>query len=197
MAPNVTMTEGREEAFPSYTAPRSPTASGALLPQMGLQVPILPKRGPGVKMEAATMDSATVREHLRELNERLADLDQEREVVRNLIVGYEGWLRLSDRPPEPKAPGAAKGKPEKARSPRSSAVKGKISLSQAVLRVVKEAHGQPLHGREIASRVQAMGAQTTSARPERGMELLLYSHRNRGQRELERVAPLTWRWTGE
>ncbi|PZR61199.1 MAG: hypothetical protein DLM71_09065 [Chloroflexi bacterium] len=144
------------------------------------------------------MDSATIRDHLRELNERLAELDEEREVLRGLIVGYEGWLRLHDRGGTKVATlTVTPGKPTKATPRRSPTVKGTISLSQATLRVVREAHGQPLHGREIASRVQALGAQTSAAKPERVMDLLLYSHRNRGQRDLERVAPLTWRWKGE
>ena len=142
------------------------------------------------------MDAATVRQHLRELNDRLADLEQEREVLRNLVNGYEGWLRLKggasvNPPSEPQKVDA----PKRARP--SSRQKGAISFNSAVLQVVKEANGQPVDGREIVARAIGLGAKTEAQRPERVADLMLYSHRKRGQRNLERVAPLTWRWTGE
>jgi hypothetical protein len=154
------------------------------------------------------MDVPTVRQHLRELNERMTQLQEEEGVVRNLIVGYEGWLRLhganghaaTARPPEIVA--TTKARPKSPEKPiptvrPSSRPKGKESLNRTVLRIVQEAHGQPLHTSEILARAQAKGARTAAKKPERVIDLLLYSHRNRARAPVERVGPLTWRWIGE
>lgn len=151
------------------------------------------------------MDKGTVRANLNELNERMGELKAEEEVVRNLIVGFEGWLRLDDakahgaeqEPPKPTSPTRPRANKAAVKSSeRSNRPSGAISMNKAVLQVVERAHGEPLLTEEIYKRAHAMGAMTKSDKPGRVVDLMLYSHRDRGQKPIERTGTRTWRWTG-
>lgn len=140
------------------------------------------------------MDEKNARRQIQELNAALKALDEDRDVFISLIRGYEGWLRLhgSDASPAratvPKQP--AKRRP-------SRALKGTISLRKAVLQVIREAHGSPVHLKEIRARALGMGASTDAKDPDRIMDLVAYNLKSRSGQPLERVSPRSWRWTGE
>lgn len=136
------------------------------------------------------MDAASVRQQLREVNAELARLDQERDVLLTLARGLEAWLALhggKDTPDQPQLP-LGRG--------RSSKPAGALPLRAAILQVVRDARGQPLHAREILARTRAMGADTSAKKPESVVDLVAYSWKKRGE-PLERSGPMTWRWAGD
>lgn len=151
------------------------------------------------------MDAGTVRANLTELNERMAELKAEEEVVKNLIVGFEGWLRLNISNGRDAKQERAES-PTRARTPsikaasksprRTNRPAGAISLNRAVLQVIEQAHGEPLLTTEIYQRAQAMGASTQADKPAGVVDLMLYSHRDRGRKPIERIGTRTWRWIG-
>lgn len=133
------------------------------------------------------MDAKMAREQLRELNEQIKNLDDEREVLLSLVNGYNGWLRLhGEQPPE---------RPRKL-APRSNVPAGDVSLRSAVLTVLKEAHGSPVHVREILARITALGAVTNAKSPEKVLDLVAYNLKTRKGEPLERVSPRSWRYVG-
>ena len=139
------------------------------------------------------MDEQAVRLHLSEIQQRLRDIDEERDVLLNLLKGYEGWLRLR---------GSKNGSQLSlhgeltARVVRSTKPKGKVSLRGSVLKVIKEARGEGVHSSEIWRRVQALGANTAAKDPHAIIDLTAYSLKSGGH-PVEKAAPRTWRWTGK
>lgn len=142
------------------------------------------------------MDEKKARRQLQDVKVALNKLDEEREFLVSLIHGYEGWLRLHGssngaatltvRPRAARQSGAARTAP-----------KGSVSLRQAVLQIVREAQGSPVHIREILARALAMGAATNAQHPERIVDLVAYNLKSRSNQPLERVSPRSWRWTGK
>jgi hypothetical protein len=132
------------------------------------------------------MDAKMAREQLRELNDQIKALDDEREVLLSLINGYNGWLRLhGESPPEPRKA-----------VQRSNVPAGDVSLRSAVLTVLKQAHGSPVHVREILARITTMGAVTRAKSPEKVIDLVAYNLKTRKGEPLERVSPRSWRYVG-
>lgn len=142
------------------------------------------------------MDAPMAREQLRELNEALKKVDEEREVLLSLVRGYEGWLRLHGNKGDTATAPLPVPAP-RAKAKRSTATLGTISLRKAVLQVIREAHGSPVHIKEISARAQALGATTTAKDPFRIVDLVAYNLKTRSDQPLERVSPRSWRWTGE
>jgi hypothetical protein len=140
------------------------------------------------------MDEQTVRQHLAEIRMRLDELDQEREVLLNLLNGYEGWLNLYTSRDGQQAV-LMEAPPVRPRQPRNRP-KGSVSLRSAVLHVLREARGAPLHTREILLRAQQLGARTTGKEPLGVTDLTAYSLNKTGQ-PIEKVGPRTWRWAGD
>ena len=130
------------------------------------------------------MEEKTVREHLAEVREALKKNEEEREFLLSVLRGYEGWLRLRGSNGRQLEFVESKAGP--------SAPKGTVSFRSAVLTVVREAHGEPLHSKEILRRARAMGATTTAKQPEAITDLMCYSLKK--NYPLEKVAGRTWRW---
>jgi hypothetical protein len=137
------------------------------------------------------MDAKMAREQLRELHDALGKLDEERDVYLSLINGYEGFLRLHGEGRSPLPP-ASKVAP---RESGSHTPQGKLSLRQAVLQVLTEAHPHPVHVKEILARVTAMGAVTNAKSPEKVIDLVAYNLKTRSGKPIERVSPRSWRYT--
>ena len=141
------------------------------------------------------MDEQTLRDRLTEARGELARLDTEREATVEYMRAMErllklkgpGQLRLGITLPPP--PGSAK-------LIRVVSGKGAPSMRSTVLKSLREAHGEPLHAKEILARAQAQGASTNSKDPEAVVDLMGYSLK-RSHPEVEKVAGRTWRWAGE
>lgn len=139
------------------------------------------------------MDDQSVRAQLVETKARLKIVEEEREILLSLIHGFEGWLRinLGDR--------ALAGVHQPAMLPEtvirpSNARVGTISMRAAVRQVLRDAHGSPLHTKEIYRRVSELGAKTTAGRPESVVDLTALTLSK--NEPIERISPRTWRWTG-
>jgi hypothetical protein len=133
------------------------------------------------------MEAKTVRLNLEEIRGALARNEEEHDVLLSLLKGYEGWLRLN---PEASAPQMSLPLAE-GRTPRP-ATPGTISMRGAVLRVLREAHGEPLHSKEILRRVTALGAMSNAKNPLGMMDLLAYSLAK--SHPMKKVGPRTWRY---
>lgn len=79
---------------------------------------------------------------------------------------------------------------------RPSRTKGTIGMVTAVLNVLKEAKGEPMHVREILPRALAMGAITESKDPANVVDLVAFNLRRDGK-PVEKVAAKTWRFIGD
>lgn len=121
------------------------------------------------------MDERSVRAQLVETKDRLRQVDEEREILLSLIHGFEGWLRLH---------GAA----------LPDIPHGSVSMRSAVRRVLQEAHGAPIHTKEILKRAMEIGASTQADRPESVVDLTALTLSKK--EPVERVGPRTWRWAG-
>ncbi len=133
------------------------------------------------------MDADTIRKQLQEVQSELRRIEAVREVLLDLVKGYEGWLRLHDNPPmQPRliaTEGTTKGKRR---------TTGAISAREAIKRVLQDAHGEPLHSEEIWRRAEMLGARTNAAVPKDVVDLTLVGLRQRFP--IQRVAPRTYKW---
>jgi hypothetical protein len=148
------------------------------------------------------MDETSVRQTLSQLREELARFDDERNVVVNLIRNYETWLRLRGkdvgggppiviRAPTIDATAAVIGPVLR---PVDAPVEGGPSFRGSVLKVLKDAHGEPLHAKEILRRVEAAGASTEAKNPLSVVALAIRSLSK--NQPIEKAGPRTWRWSG-
>lgn len=142
------------------------------------------------------MDEATVRRHLEEVRIQLARNEREHDVLLQLLHGYEGWLQLggingygSTAPVQhslmPGKQSTPVGTPYVPKGPQP---KGTISFRKALTQVLDEAHGAPLHSKEIATRVIALGVGTTAKDVPAVVDLMCKSVPG-----AEKVGPRTWR----
>lgn len=134
------------------------------------------------------MDEGTIRNTLDELRSELEQIDARRERVLEAYKGLEALLALQS--------GGAN--PSLFTMPSTNSdtkPKGKRSMRGAVMQVVKDAHGQPLHSKEILNRARALGANTSSKDPTAIIDLLMYAYKKDGY-AVEKSAPRTWRWAG-
>jgi hypothetical protein len=127
------------------------------------------------------MDSDTIRKQLDEVKTALKRNEDEHRVLVSLMQGYEGWLRLN--------PGAAV---QLTLTTERVQAQGGISFRGAVLRVLKEARGEPLNVREILVRAQGLGAVTGAKNPLGAVDLVAYSLAK--NHSVEKVGPRTWRY---
>lgn len=135
------------------------------------------------------MDEQSVRSQLLEVRKTLARNEEEHEILLSLLNGFEGWLRLhaNGRSPQLTLPLET--------TQARTAPRGEISLRSAVLQVLKEARGQPLHSKEILVRATALGAATTSKDPVAIVDLTAYSLQ-KGGATIEKTGPRIWHWAG-
>jgi hypothetical protein len=142
-----------------------------------------------------SVDEAAVREQLEQVRVALARNEEEHEALVTIVKGFEAWLRLNTRPAVTLPLPVVAAKIENAKPPLARhAVKGKLSVRQAVLQVLKDARGEPLHAKEIARRVSEMGAVTSSKNPAGVVGLVANSLQTRDSQPIEKVAGQTWRW---
>lgn len=131
------------------------------------------------------MDEKEIRKQLQEVRTSLRRNEEEHAVLVSLVKGFEGWLRLS---------GLNGRKPTQSQfadvSPAPSEQKAP-AFRQAVLQVVKEAQGEPLHVGEILRRAKKLGANTSSKNPENSTDLSLYKWKSNGE-PVEKVRARTW-----
>lgn len=125
----------------------------------------------------------TAKQHLREVSEELARLDKDREALIGLVRHYEEFLRL--RTGESSA--SSNGKPiapVAGRIVKASVRRGKtkMSKSDAILLVLRAAHGAELHAQEVASRIGAyVSHKVNEKQPWRtGLDFQFYKLREEG-----------------
>jgi hypothetical protein len=139
------------------------------------------------------MDETTVRKSLAAIREELARFDDERNVLVNLVRNYETWLRIHGKDVTNGTAHAARPEPPKDLG-GSADGSGGPSFRGSVLRVIREAHGEPLHAKEILRRVEALGARSNAKN-----QLSVISLAIRGLSEkqpIEKAGPRMWRWAG-
>lgn len=135
------------------------------------------------------MDTTTVKRSLDEVEQRLARIEAEREVLLNLKKGYLGWLMLYGETP------AAQPRLMPNRDDpklQSNAKRGSISVRGAILEVLRNAPGVELHSEEIWRRAEALGARTESPHPKDVVDLSLFNLRK--QHPIDKVRPRTYCW---
>jgi hypothetical protein len=148
------------------------------------------------------MDESSVRENLSQLRNELARFDDERNVLVNLIRNYETWLRLRGKD-------VGGGPPIVIRAPtidatatvtmptlrtKDAPAEGGPSFRGSVLKVLRDAHGEPLHAKEILRRVEAAGATSAAKNPLSVVALAIRSLSK--NQPIQKAAPRTWRWAG-
>lgn len=142
-----------------------------------------------------TMDESSVRGQLKEVQNALKINEQERDVLMSLLTGLEGWLRLPGResqmrPHKATTVGGMQTPDESAEEPK------RPSYRQAVLEVLQESPGQPIHTAELVKRVAAKGA-VSNAKDVKGITDLNILNLMKTHPEIEKVAPRTWKWVPE
>jgi hypothetical protein len=145
------------------------------------------------------MDESTVRKQLEELRTELSRFDDERSVIVSLIRSYETWLRLRGKDDgvvaTPPLPGLLPLDEPKVVVITESDNDAGPSFRGGVLRVIREAHGEPLHAKEILRRVEALGARTTAKNK---LSVVALAIRSLSERQpIEKAGPRMWKWAGE
>jgi hypothetical protein len=150
------------------------------------------------------MDEPTVRKQLSELRDELARFDDERNVIVNLIRNYETWLRLRGKdvgsgPPVvlrvPTIDATATVRAPTLHAEDAPAAEGGPSFRGSVLKVLKDAHGEPLHAKEILRRVEAAGASTEA---KNALSVVALAIRSLSKNQpIVKAGPRTWRWAGQ
>ena len=135
------------------------------------------------------MDEQVVRQQLAEVQTQLSRNEEERTILLDLVHGLEGWLRLGGfgvnaQGSFPRLADIVDGT-YAARGPQP---KGTMSFRSGVTKVLDDAHGAPLHAKEIARRILELGV-VTSARDIPGIVDLTCKNIVGA----EKVAPRTWR----
>ncbi|MGA3056920.1 MAG: hypothetical protein ABSE70_02610 [Candidatus Limnocylindrales bacterium] len=135
------------------------------------------------------MDDQKLQERLHEAQIELRLLDKEREALVDWIRAVERLVALRTGG---KKPATVTEPPMQLRMPAGPKAP---SMRGTVLRVLQEAHGEPLSAREILRRAQALGANTESKDPEATVDLMGYSLRNTHP-EMEKIPGRgrIWRW---
>lgn len=147
------------------------------------------------------MDETTVRKHLDDLRAELARFDDERSVLVNLVRNYETWLRMRgkdiggrDVTITPLPVTVKVSTPPPMLQVEDGTAEAGPSFRSTVLRVLREAHGEPLHAKEILRRVEAEGA---SSNAKNKLSVVSLSIRGLSERHpIEKAGPRTWRWAG-
>ena len=141
------------------------------------------------------MDEAVIRAQLKEVRAALKQNEDEHSVLLSLLQGYEGWLRLrglnGHKPRQPEITDA----PPSAITARQGSAKVTV-FRQAVLQVVRDAHGEPLSIGEILRRAGELGANSGAKNQLGHTDVTLYKWQKLGL-PVEKVRRRTWRWNGE
>ncbi len=133
------------------------------------------------------MDDAEIRKQLKDARLALKRTEEEREVWISMIKGFEGLLRLRGlNGHKPTQPPLADIEP----TPTTDKAP---AFRQAVLQVVRDAQGEPLHVGEILRRALRLGAKTGSKNPENSTDLTLYKWLDEGV-PVEKTQARTWKY---
>ena len=135
------------------------------------------------------LSEETVRERLRQVRDALAKLNREREVLLKMLAADESWLALNSKYRPGLAPEGAAS--EHAPAPERPLPENRPTMKQALLEVIADAHGVPLHAREIWKRAQELGAVSKADSPLTAVDFALFSLEKKGQ--IEKVGPRTFR----
>ena len=133
------------------------------------------------------MDEKTVRTHLQEVRDSLQRIDDEREVLVPLIQAYEGWLSRYGTQNDSEERKGQLSLPVDSKNGDK-----KVSWRGAITSILKEAHGAPLHTKEIWERAKVMGLRTEAKSPLGLLDLNI-----RAIRGIEKTGPRLWRWVGD
>lgn len=135
------------------------------------------------------IEETKIREALEELRAELARMDDRRSVLQSLVRNYETLLRIEGK--EIVRPGLS---PLPVEPPKPTPTDAP-SFRGSVLKVLRDAQGEPLQVKELYRRVHELGATTTSKHPLSVVALNIISLSE--SHPIEKTAPRTWRWTGE
>jgi hypothetical protein len=138
------------------------------------------------------MDETSVRQRLDEVRAELARLDDERAAVIAILRGYETWLRVHGTSPSVQMPlPLPLRRPEPATAPVSAEPEtSRPSYRSSVLRALQEAHGEPLHTKEIAHRAVQLGGKSGAKDPVAITDLVIHSLAK--NHPVRKVSPRTW-----
>jgi len=142
------------------------------------------------------MDERTIRIRLEEARRELGSLAERRDALIGLVTSYEVLLRLESataQAPFAQMPLPANGATVARAKVGRSTPKGKISLSKAIVAVLKDAHGAPLKTNEILTRILAMGAVSEAKNPQGAVDLVCHYLSQHGKGPVK-VGPRTWEW---
>lgn len=147
------------------------------------------------------MDPEALDKWLAKVDRKLAKLQEDqdywrgiRQAILTVRQAHKDLARLPDE--QDLAPALSPVAPTDPASPPQRPGKGALSFRQGLLRVLRDAHGEPLPAAEIVRRAATLGAQTTARDPARIADLSLWTFRRDGE-PVEKTAPRTWRWTGD
>ena len=119
------------------------------------------------------MERDLMRQQMESIRAELNVLDSEREVLEDLLRGYESWFRLH---------------PDSGVCLSRQLPFESISFKEGLLEVLRQARGQPLHAKEIWHRMSVLGVTSNARRPEGFVSM----HANKIE-GIEKVAPATFR----
>lgn len=106
------------------------------------------------------MDRESVRKQLEETRQRIAEIDEEKEILESLVRGFEGWLRL-----HAPIPAHAVMSSEVSDTYFGNEPKGAVSMGAAIKEAIKESGHVVMHTKEIYEAALAKGAVTESKNP--------------------------------
>jgi len=135
------------------------------------------------------LDEKAIQKQLREIENRLAHIDDERTALQDIAKGFRALLKAMSAPDQP-----ASEPPRFPQLPlptKSSTVVGTTSMRSAVARVLQEARG-PLHSRDVYERAHRLGAATTAKDPTSVVDLVILDLSKKGL--VDKVGPRTWLW---
>lgn len=143
---------------------------------------------------ASSNEAALLRRLIEETSQRLAVIEREYASLTSALVVYEDRLRFLEGDTAPR-----QSVQSRALNPRTRSVAGRqgtIGLVSAVLAVLREAKGEPLHVRDILPRALEKGAKTNARNP-LGVVDMVAANLRRDGKPVAKAGPRTWRWVGE
>lgn len=138
-------------------------------------------------------EAALLRRLIDETNQRLGAIEREHASLLSALAAYEDRLSFLEGG-EPSETARA----SRALNPRTQSVAGRqgtIGLVSAVLEVLQDAQGEPLHVKAILPRALAKGARTNAKNP-LGVVDMVAANLRRDGKPVDKTGPRTWRWVG-
>lgn len=136
------------------------------------------------------LDDKTIRHQLAEIENRLAQMDDERLALQDIAKGFRALLKATSAPDQPSSEHPAF--PQLPLPKKTSTIVGSVSMRSAVARVLQQAGARPMHSRDVYAGAQRLGAATTAKDPTSVVDLVIFDLHKKGL--VEKVGPRTWRW---